>query len=48
MASLAPALVSWTWTDQWLYVVGPAIGAVVGALAYRYVRGEEMLEAAIA
>ncbi|MFL5761438.1 MAG: MIP family channel protein [Thermomicrobiales bacterium] len=39
--SLAPALVSWTWTDQWLYVLGPMIGASVGVLAYRFVRGEE-------
>jgi MIP family channel proteins len=38
--SLAPALVSWTWTDQWLYVAGPMLGAVAGALAYRLVRGE--------
>ena len=28
--SLAPALVSWTWADQWLYVVGPMLGAIVG------------------
>jgi MIP family channel proteins len=39
--SLAPALVSWTWSDQWLYVAGPMIGAVVGVLAYQLVRGEE-------
>jgi len=38
--SLAPALVSWTWTDQWLYVVAPAIGAVAGVMAYRLVRGD--------
>jgi len=38
--SLAPALVSWTWADQWLYVVGPAAGAVAGVIAYRFVRGE--------
>jgi MIP family channel proteins len=39
--SLAPALVSWTWTDQWLYIAGPMIGAVVGVFAYRFVRGDE-------
>ena len=39
--SLAPALVSWTWTDQWLYVLGPTAGAVAGALLYAYVRGED-------
>lgn len=37
--SLAPALVSWTWTDQWLYIIGPCIGAALGALAYTVVRG---------
>src|SRR5688572_24532613 len=38
--SLAPALVSWTWESQWLYVLGPALGAVLGALAYQFIRGE--------
>lgn len=38
--SLAPALVSWTWEAQWLYVAGPMLGAIVGVLAYRYVRAE--------
>lgn len=36
--SLAPAIVSLTWQDQWLYVVGPAIGAVAGVLIYNWVR----------
>src|SRR5262249_19831724 len=35
--SLAPALVSWTWQSQWLYVLGPALGAVLGALAYQFI-----------
>ena len=38
--SLAPALVSWTWDHQWLYVAGPALGAVVRVLVYQVVRGE--------
>ena len=38
--SLAPALVSWTWTTQWLYVVGPIVGALLGAFAYQLTRGE--------
>jgi aquaporin NIP len=42
--SLAPALVSWTWADQWLYLAGPAVGAVAGVLVYRYVRGEQVGE----
>ena len=37
--SLGPALVSGTWTDFWVYVVGPVSGAAVGALAYQLVRG---------
>lgn len=38
--SLAPALVSWVWDSQWLYVAGPMLGAVAGVLAYQLVRGE--------
>ena len=37
--SLAPAVVSWTWDDQWLYVAGPLLGAVAGVLLYRFVGG---------
>src|SRR5579859_5516886 len=40
--SLGPALVSWTWTDQWVYLAGPLLGAVAGALVYQYVRGAGM------
>jgi MIP family channel proteins len=40
--SLAPALVSWTWESQWLYIVGPALGAVLGAVAYQFIRGESI------
>ena len=36
--SFGPALVSGTWTDFWVYVGGPALGAVAGALAYQFVR----------
>jgi aquaporin NIP len=38
--SLGPALVSGEWTDFWLYVVGPVIGATVAAFAYQAIRGE--------
>jgi MIP family channel proteins len=31
-----PALVAGHWTDAWLYIVGPVVGAVLGALAYWY------------
>ena len=27
--SIGPALVTWTWTDQWVYLVGPLLGAAV-------------------
>jgi len=37
--SFGPALVSGTWTDFWVYVAGPIIGAAAGALAYQLVRG---------
>ena len=37
--SLGPAIVGWTWTSQWLYVVGPAAGAAASALVYSWLRG---------
>jgi glycerol uptake facilitator-like aquaporin len=36
--SLGPALMSWTWTDQWVYIVGPMIGAAAGAYIYQWLR----------
>ncbi len=38
--SFAPALVSGQWRDFWVYLVGPLIGAPLGAFAYQFVRGE--------
>ena len=37
--SFGPALVAGEWTDFWIYVAGPVLGASVGALAYQVVRG---------
>jgi glycerol uptake facilitator-like aquaporin len=31
-----PALVSGSWDDAWLYIVGPLVGAVLGAVTYWY------------
>jgi MIP family channel proteins len=36
--SLGPALVSMTWTAQWIYVTAPFLGAAIAALAYRWLR----------
>jgi aquaporin NIP len=38
--SFGPALASGQWHDFWVYVVGPLLGAPVGALVYQFVRGE--------
>jgi aquaporin NIP len=39
--SFGPALVSGEWKDFWIYVAGPLSGALLGALAYQFVRGED-------
>lgn len=36
--SFGPALASGTWTDFWIYIVGPVVGAALGALAYQFIR----------
>jgi MIP family channel proteins len=36
--SFAPALVSFTWTAQWVYLSAPFLGAIAGALFYRWMR----------
>jgi MIP family channel proteins len=40
--SLGPALVSWTWTAQWVYLAGPFLGAIAGAFIYHWLREEGM------
>ena len=37
--SLGPAIAAGEWTDLWLYIVGPVVGAALGAVAYQLVRG---------
>jgi aquaporin NIP len=41
MRSLGPALVSGDLHALWLYIVAPAIGTSLGALAYQFVRSEQ-------
>src|SRR4051794_25326963 len=38
--SFGPALASGTWTAFWIYIVGPVIGAALGAFAYQFIREE--------
>ncbi len=42
--SFGPALVAGEWRDFWVYVVGPLLGAFVGALAYEFARGDRMAD----
>jgi aquaporin NIP len=46
--SFGPALASGTWTDFWIYLVGPLVGACLGALAYQLVRGEHVRPSVVA
>jgi len=46
--SFGPALASGTWHDFWIYVVGPVVGAALGAFAYQLVRGEHPRAATVA
>ncbi|BBM97251.1 aquaporin TIP [Marchantia polymorpha subsp. ruderalis] len=32
--SFGPALINWTWTNHWVYWVGPLIGAAIAGLVY--------------
>jgi aquaporin NIP len=37
--SLGPAFAAWEWSDLWIYMAAPVIGAAGGGLAYQLVRG---------
>jgi MIP family channel proteins len=45
MRSAGPALVSGDLHALWLYIVAPIIGASIGAVAYQFVRGEQVRQA---
>jgi aquaporin NIP len=36
--SFGPALAAGQWQDFWIFVVGPILGAALGALAYQFIR----------
>jgi aquaporin NIP len=38
--SFGPALAAGEWTDFWVYVAGPLVGAAAGAFAYQLLRGD--------
>jgi MIP family channel proteins len=38
--SFGPALAAGEWTNFWLYVLAPLVGAALGAFAYQLVRGD--------
>ncbi len=38
--SFGPALASGSWSHLWVYIIGPAAGALLGAFTYELVRGE--------
>ena len=44
--SFGPALAAGEWSDFWVYVAGPVLGAAAGAFAYQLVRGGQGPEAA--
>ncbi len=35
--AFGPQLLSWTWSDGWIYYVAPAIGGVLAALTYHHI-----------
>jgi aquaporin NIP len=39
--SFGPALAAGEWTDLWIYLTAPVLGAAIGAVAYQLVRGKE-------
>jgi aquaporin NIP len=45
--SIAPALVSGDVRALWLYIVAPLLGAAIAALAYQFVRGEDVRPAGV-
>ncbi|KAI5081612.1 hypothetical protein GOP47_0001355 [Adiantum capillus-veneris] len=40
--ALGPAIVRWNFEHVWIYLVGPIVGGLLGALVYRLLRPEEV------
>lgn len=40
--SLGPAVAAWEWSDFWVYIAGPVVGAAAGAFGYQLVRGDRV------
>ena len=38
--SVGPAVVAWEWSDLWIYLAAPVLGAAIGAVAYQLIRAE--------
>lgn len=45
--SLGPALAAGELGDLWIYVLGPLLGAALGAVAYQFLRGKQTSAAAV-
>lgn len=41
--SFGPALIAGVWRDQWLYWLGPMLGACLGALIYQWIRVDDAM-----
>ena len=42
--SFGPALIAGIWTDQWVYWLGPLLGACLGAVLYQWLRHDASLQ----
>lgn len=42
--SIGPMIAAGVWSHQWIYVIGPILGACAGGFSYQWLRGEEGLK----